>query len=181
MARDHGPTPGSPADQSPEADPHAVARAIVLRRLTAAPRSRADLAGHLATRGVPDDVAAEVLDRFEEVGLVNDADYAELLVRSRQQTRGLSKRAIAAELHRKGIDRELAQQALDAVTPESEEQAARRIAARKAPSLVGLPDDVAMRRLIGLLGRRGYSGSIAISVARDTLRDARATEAGASD
>ncbi|MGH3973165.1 MAG: regulatory protein RecX, partial [Pseudonocardiaceae bacterium] len=99
-----GPTPGSLADATPEADPESVARGLVLRKLTAAPRTRAQLADDLAGRGVPDGVAHRVLDRFTEVGLVDDAAFAESWVRSRHLGRGLSRRALSHELRTKGVD-----------------------------------------------------------------------------
>ncbi len=43
-----------------------------------------------------------ILDRFEEVGLVDDAQYAEMIVRTRHAERGLSRRAISTELRRRG-------------------------------------------------------------------------------
>ena len=69
------------------------ARAILLRRLEDQPRSRAELAESLAKKNVPAEVATALLDRFEEVGLINDADFARQWVQSRQRTRGLAPRS----------------------------------------------------------------------------------------
>src|SRR4051795_7655976 len=102
------PVPGGAADDTPDADPESVARSIVLRQLTMAPRSRAQLADKLAERGAPDDVAARVLDRFEEVGLIDDAAFADMLIRSHRASRGLGRRGLAHELRRKGVDDETA-------------------------------------------------------------------------
>src|SRR3954466_11079789 len=100
------PVPGGAADSTPDADPESVARAIVLRQLTMAPRSRAQLADKLAERGADEAVAERVLDRFEEVGLVDDEAFAQLLVRSQRAGRGLGRRALAHELRRKGVEHE---------------------------------------------------------------------------
>ena len=118
------PTPGGAADDTPDADPESVARAIVLRQLTMAPRSRAQLADKLAERGAPADVAQRVLDRFEEVGLIDDVAFAEMLVRSQQASRGLGRRGLAHELRRKGVDDETAALALEQVDDEAELEAA---------------------------------------------------------
>src|ERR1700749_4863378 len=83
------------------------ARALCLRLLTARARTRAELSGRLAKRGYPDDVSNRVLDRLADAGLVDDADFAEQWVRSRRANAGKSKRALAAELHTKGVDNEL--------------------------------------------------------------------------
>jgi regulatory protein len=124
---------GAPPPADPESDPRTRgsepdpldwARQIVLRQLTAAPRSRAQLEQVLRRKDCPDDVAAAVLDRMEEVGLVDDTAYAGMLVRSQQAGRGLARRALAQELRRKGVDDETAQAALDEVDPHDEEDRA---------------------------------------------------------
>ena len=124
-----------PRTRGHEPDPHDWARQIVLRQLTAAPRSRAQLEQALRRKDCPDDVAAAVLDRMEEVGLVDDAAYAGMLVRSQQAGRGLARRALAQELRRKGVDDETAQAALDEVDPHDEEERARELVAKKMRSM----------------------------------------------
>jgi regulatory protein len=165
----HGPAPGGTADTTPDADPESVARAIVLRSLTAAPRSRAQLGEKLARRGAPEEVARRVLDRFEEVGLVDDAAFAEGWVRSRHQSRGLSRRALASELRTKGIDDDTAREALAAVDADDERRAAERLVARRLGSVRGLPRDKQVSRLAGMLARKGYGSAIAVSVIRAAL------------
>lgn len=146
-----------------------MARTIALRLLTAAPRSRAQLADAMAKRDVPDDVAQTVLDRFADVGLIDDAGYAEMLVRTRQQERGLARRALAVELRRKGIDPETAAGALAGVDPDSEEEAARRLVAKRLRSMSGLDDEVKRRRLAGMLARKGHSAGVSYRVVNDAL------------
>ena len=177
MARWHGPaagpTPGSPADLAPEADPHAVARSIVLGALTRSPKSRAQLAAKLAKRGVPDDVAEAVLDRFEEVNLIDDAEFAEMWVRSRSQTRSLARAALKRELAEKGISGDIAEQALDQLSPDDELEAARGLVRRKIRPDWELNDrsarDKHLRRLVSMLARKGYPPSLAYRVADEEL------------
>ena len=164
-----GPTPGSAADEGPEPDPAAVARSIVLRKLTAAPRSRAQLAGDLAARDVPDEVATAVLDRYEEVGLVDDAAFAEAWVRTRHAGRGLSRSALRRELRAKGVDDETVAEAVEAVDDEAEAAAARALVDRRLPGMRRLPSEVRLRRLVGQLARKGYSGGLAMRVVREAL------------
>ena len=66
-----------------------------------------------------------LLDRFEEVGLVDDAAFARAWVAQRQPGKGLARRALAQELRRKGVDDEVAREALDEIDPDDEEEAAR--------------------------------------------------------
>jgi regulatory protein len=167
------PTPGSPADQTSEADPHEVARSIVLRQLTMAPRSRKQLAEKLAERDVPADVATAVLDRFEEVQLIDDAEFARMWVRSRSQTRALARAALKRELSDKGIDGEIAEEALDQLTPEDELDSARELIRRKIRPDWNLGDrlvrDKHVRRLVAMLARKGYPSSMAYRVVNEEL------------
>ena len=153
----------------PDADPEAVARRILLRRLTDQPRSRAELAEALAERRVPVDVATQLLDRFTEVGLIDDEAFARAWVESRMRGKGLARRALALELHRKGIDVDLAREVLDEVQPDDEEAAARRVVQRKLRSTRGLDPQVQMRRLAGVLARKGYPPSLAMRLAREAV------------
>lgn len=166
-----GPTPGSDADRQPDADPEQVARTILLRRLNAAPRSRSELEGDLRTRGVPDDVAERVLDRFTEVGLINDETFARMWVESRQRSRGMARPVLRQELRRKGIDVEVAEAALEEIDADDERTRAVELARVKARSLRRLEPQARVRRLVGMLQRRGYSGSVAFSVVREVLDD----------
>jgi len=161
--------PDDERDLGPEPDHEAVARKILLDQLTGQARSRHELAERLARRNVPDDVAGRLLDRFEEVGLVDDEAFARSWVDSRQRTRGLARRALAQELRRKGIDDETARDVLAEVDPADEEEAARALVRKKLRSLRGVDDTAAARRLAGLLARKGYSAGLAYAVVKDEL------------
>ena len=146
-----------------------MARGLVLRRLTAAPRSRAQLEADLAERDVPDDVTERVLDRFTEVGLVDDAAFSEMWVRTRHAGRGLSRAALGRELRDKGIDDETARRALEDIDPDAEVAAATALVARRLPATRGLATEVRLRRLTGMLARKGYPGGMSMRVVRDAL------------
>jgi regulatory protein len=170
------PPPDDPQSEAPDADPEAVARAIVLRQLSLAPRSRAQLETKLRQRGCPEEVAARVLDRMTEVGLVDDEAYAEMLVRSKQQGKGLARKALAHELRKQGIDQELADEALGGVGPEDERAKAEELVSKKLRTMHGLNPEVQARRRAGLLARKGYSGEVAWPVIRDAVNGAREHE-----
>jgi len=150
-------------------DPESVARAICLRLLTAQPRTRVELAAALARRGVPDDAAATVLGRFTEVGLIDDRAFAEAWVESRHAGRGLARRALATELRRRGIDGETVGEAVATLDRETEERTARELVARRLPSLRPLEPAARVRRLVGMLARKGYPPSVAARVVREQL------------
>jgi regulatory protein len=156
----------------PDADPESVARRILLDQLTGRARSRQELSDKLRTRNVPTDVATRLLDRFEEVGLIDDAAFARAWVTQRQDTKGLSRRVLAQELRRKGVDDEVAREALDEIDPEAETRAARDLVAKKMRSMHRLDDQVMTRRLVGVLARKGYPPGLAFGIVRDELQRA---------
>jgi regulatory protein len=153
----------------PDADPESVARTILLTALTGQARSRKELRDRLAKKDVPDELAERLLDRFGEVGLVDDEAFARSWVESRQRSRGLARRALAQELRRKGVDDETARSALDDLDPAQEEEAARQLVRKKLRSLRGVDHTTATRRLAGLLARKGYPAGLAFAVVREEL------------
>jgi regulatory protein len=161
--------PDPERDLGPDADPESVARKILLDQLTGRARTRAELAKKLSSRNVPDDVATRLLDRFEEVGLVDDADFARQWVEQRRTGRGLARRALAQELRRKGVDDETAGAALAEVEPDDEIEVARALVRRKLRSVQGLQPEKATRRLVGMLARKGHSPGTAYRVVREEL------------
>ncbi|SHG47328.1 regulatory protein [Geodermatophilus nigrescens] len=162
-----GAVDGDPADEA--GDPESVARAICLRALTGAARTRQQLADLLERRGIPEEAATAVLDRFTEVGLIDDAAFARAWVTSRQAGRGLARRALRAELRAKGVDGEEAEQALAEVDDDDERAAARHLVERRLPALRRVDRQTATRRLIGMLARKGYNGGLAAGVVREVM------------
>lgn len=154
-----------------EADPEGVGRTILLDSLTGQARTRKELADKLAKREVPDEVAAELLDRFTDVGLIDDGTFAQQWVESRHRSRGLAPRALAQELRRKGVGDEETKAALEQIDEDDQRTAARALVGKKLRSMRGLDPQVATRRLAGLLARKGYGAGIAFSVVREALAD----------
>lgn len=163
--------PEDAAAAGPPADPEAVARKILLDSLTGQARSRQELADRLARKDVPDDLATALLDRFTEVGLIDDAAFARQWVESRHRSRGLAPRALAQELRRKGVDDEAASAALEQIDDDHQRVAARALVDKKLRSMRGLDPQVATRRLAGLLARKGYPAGLAFAVVREALGD----------
>lgn len=158
----------------PDADPESVARTILLRRLTDQPRSRAELAESLAKKHVPDDVADRVLDRFEEVGLIDDEDFARSWVQSRQRSRGIASKVLAMELRRKGVDDDTSREVLAELDPEVERRNAHRLVQKRLRSMRDLDSTTQIRRLTGMLARKGYAPQVAFDVVRAELESVEA-------
>ena len=163
-----------PIDQQPpsddvDADVESVARAIALRKLTATACTRHELDRALQAKNVPEGVIDGVLDRLQEVGLVNDASFAVDWVSSRQQRRHLSRRLLRRELQAKGVERSHIDSALDQVDRNAELTSARDLVDRKLASMSGVAREVQYRRLAGMLSRRGFDSAITTQVLADVL------------
>lgn len=137
--------------------------------LTAAPRTRAQLAAALRRRGVPDQAAEAVLGRFTEVKLIDDATFARAWVESRHHGRGLSGRALAAELRQRGVGAADIEAAMEGLDPEQEMATARELVTRRLAATRGQPLPARIRRLVGVLARKGYSQALAYRVVREAL------------
>ncbi|MGC5029659.1 regulatory protein RecX [Micromonospora sp. DT229] len=170
------PTPGPGAAGRDEADQAAatprdeaeVAREICLRQLAVRPRTRAELATALARRGISEETAGEVLDRYDEVGIIDDAAFARAWVSSRHSGRGLARRALANELRQRGVDGDTASAALEELDENTEAETARALVQRKLRTVRGEPEAV-FRRLVGMLARKGYPPGVAIRAVKEAL------------
>ncbi len=159
----------SEAEQAESADPvkrEEQARALCLRLLTARARTRSELQAQLAKRGYPDDVSTRVLDRLTQVGLLDDADFAEQWVHSRRVNAGKGKRALAVELRNKGLDNAIIDHALADIDAGAERQRAEELVRAKLrrERLDDGDHQKVLRRLVGMLARRGYGQGMAFDV-----------------
>jgi regulatory protein len=165
-----------PLSETPQSESE-LAREICLRQLAVRPRTRAELAKALARRQISAEVIAEVLDRYDEVGIIDDAAFARAWVSSRHHGRGLARRALANELRQHGVDAEVASEALETLHEDEEAATARALVDRKLRTATGTPEAI-FRRLVGMLARKGYPAGVAIRAVKDALaaRDAEAAE-----
>jgi regulatory protein len=152
-------------------DPGAVAREVVLRQLTMGPRTRAQLQKAMARKEIPEEVVTAVLDRFEEVDLVDDEEFARQWVQSRHLGRGLARRALAYELRQRGVADETVKNAVDEVSPDDELSAARELVRRKVATMRNDDPQRRVRRLAGMLARKGYGGGLAMQAIREELAE----------
>ena len=182
MNHSRRPSTSEPAEvEAAEADPakrEEQARALCLRLLTARARTRSELQAQLDKRGYPGEVSTQVLDRLTQVGLLDDAEFAEQWVHSRRVNAGKGKRALAVELRNKGVDKAVIDQALGGIDAGAERQRAEELVRAKLrrERLDGDPredDQKVLRRLVGMLGRRGYSPGMAFDVVSAELATER--------
>jgi len=158
-------TTSCPPPSTSEPSHEEQARALCLRLLTARARTRAELSVQLVKRGYPDDVRDVVLDRLARVGLIDDAEFAEQWVESRRSSAGKGKRALAAELHTKGVDNDVITTVLAGIDAGAERDRAEQLvqARLRRENLDGDQARVA-RRLVAMLARRGYDQTMAYNV-----------------
>jgi regulatory protein len=173
--------PSQDPEAGPDADPEAVARQICLRMLTAAPRTQAQLAAALRRRRVPEAAAEAVLSRFAGVKLIDDAMFARAWVESRHFGRGLARRALGAELRQRGVAQEDIRAALEDLDPQQELATARQLVASRLQATSKMPAPARMRRLAGMLARKGYGPALAYRVVREALEHDGGDDAAALD
>lgn len=160
---------GADEGLGPDADPESVARAVALQKLAVAPQTRAQLDQAMGKKGVPVEVREQVLDRFSEVKLIDDAAFAAAWVESRHVGRGLARRALGHELRQRGVDAEVAERAVGALDAEREEVTARQLVAKKLAGSRHLDPVARSRRLIGMLARKGYPAGLSFRIVREML------------
>ena len=147
------------------------ARNVLLHQLARSAKSTSQLRKILEQREIPTDIAEKVLERFTEVGLIDDASFAETIVNSRRNYKGLAKSAIKRELNEKGVSQELVEEAVSGITAEDDFESAKQLATRRFGQMAHLEKDVRTRRLAGYLQRKGYASSAvfaAIKFAEET-------------
>ena len=148
-----------------------AAKQVLLRRLSHAPRTRKELAKDLKDKDISDDVANVALDRFEEVGLINDQALASNYVSSQHERKGLGKNALRQQLRAKGISDDMALEAISQISDDQEFQAAFALACKKIRSLQKDDAKTQLRKIVGVLARKGYSSNLAFRVAKEVITD----------
>jgi len=126
----------------------------------------------LRREGIDEPTAQAVLGRLAEVGLVDDEAFAESFVHSGHAHQGLGRRALAAQLRRRGVDEATTSTALSALDTAAEERRARELIRRRLAVMATADEATAIRRLVGLLARKGYSAGLSYRALREELREA---------
>ena len=149
-------------EPAPESANELAARAenISMSALTRKGMSSWEMADRLRARDLDESTVLNEVARLERVGLLNDVELAENLVRTLQDRKGLGRSGITAELRRRHVDPDAIEEALEALDGDDEIARASEIAIKRAPQLRSLDSVTAKRRLSAFLMRKGYSGSV---------------------
>ncbi|MDY3126777.1 MAG: regulatory protein RecX [Corynebacterium sp.] len=145
-----------------------------LRLLDERARSRHELRQRLLDAEFPSDVVDVVLDDMAAAKLIDDAHFAYEWVRQRHERRGKSARVLDQELISKGVAAVHRQAALEQISMEMEQATARELAMKKAKTVKSIPSSYAekqklLRRIIGVLVRRGFPSGMAMENANEAL------------
>ena len=141
------------------------AHEIALRFLSYRPRSEREVADHLRRKGFDARTVEAELERLRRVGLVDDRAFARFWVESRTAFRPRSRRALQAELRRKGVPLAIIREVLQETSPD-ERALALRLARERARRLRGLDPLTFRRRLAAYLIRRGFEGELVMEILR---------------
>lgn len=149
-------------------------RALLL--LDSRARSRQELWDRLVKAEFEPELVDEVLDSFQRNGLVDDLAFAREWVRQRFERRGKSAAMLDVELQRKGVGEADRMEALSVIEDEDERQVARDLAVKKARQVKTVPvdrqqRDKELRRIVGVLARRGFNSGMSLEIAREALAE----------
>ncbi|MCC2629007.1 MAG: regulatory protein RecX [Thermomicrobiales bacterium] len=129
------------------------------------PRSEKEVRDRLRRGGYEQDAIEHAIARLHEWRYLDDADFARRWVENRTAHRPRGRRLLQQELRHKGIDGEIARDAIDDAELD-ETGAAEALARRRLPSYAGDEPAAIRRRLGAYLARRGYGYDV-IRVALD--------------
>jgi len=135
----------------------ADAKTCALKLLGYRSRSKKEMLERLKRKGFSSEQINDTIRFLEKSGLISDESLASELLRYSTERKPLGKKGIEAFLARRGIDKELIGRTLSTHTKDMEEESARILLEKKAKSLRNCPEDIAKRRLWGILRRRGFS------------------------
>ena len=152
----------------------AAVRTRALALLNHRPRSCGELRERLLAADLPTAIVDEVIEDFQRSNLLDDLEFAREWVRQRHSLKGKSRAFLRQELREKHVDSAIIEEALGSIDADDERDVAMRWAVKKARAVKDVPASyeeyqAALRRVVGVLARRGYSSSLALSVGRDAL------------
>jgi regulatory protein len=146
-----------------------AAQRAAIRLIERQDRSTADMRARLTARGFAPETVEWVVDKFVSKDLLNDRRFAERFAELAATERGMGSRRVRMELVRRGVESEMAiETGLDIASTDRDRAVT--LAAKRAARLEGLPSDVAYRRLMGFLARKGYPPDVCQEATRRALR-----------
>lgn len=126
--------------------------------------------------GPAPELVDDVLDSLARSGLIDDEAFAREWVRQRFERRGKSSSVLRRELKEKGVSPADRENALELIDEDDERELASELARKKARTVKDIPADRAerdkeLRRIVGVLARRGFPQSMSLQIAKDALNE----------
>jgi regulatory protein len=149
------------------------AEQVLLQRLRGRSLSISEARGVLVGLDLPESEIEEIVERFIRLDYLDEAKLAEQIVYSQHERKGLGRSGVQAEMRRRGLDKELIAETLDAM-PDDETERAIEVAIKRVQQLGRLDDRTIDRRLNAFLMRKGYPSSVvreAVQAALDSRND----------
>lgn len=132
------------------------------------PRSESEFRQRLTRAGCDEATLEKLIADFKKKGLLNDALFATYFATGRMLEKPMGRRALLEGLKAKGVDRQLASEAVEkAMEGRSDEEVARQLAANRIARMKGLKKEALERRLFGFLSRRGFGSEVVYKVIRE--------------
>lgn len=134
-----------------------------INMLAARARSSADLRRQLVRKGEPAPLVDQAIEKLRAAGYLDDAAFARAFARSKALGAGASKRRLQQELSRRGVSRDVGEEAVAEVFEEEEideGESVERLARKRLRSLGRLDAATRDRRLWSFLARRGYDADV---------------------
>ena len=155
-ASDGGAADGGAAETEAETE---HAEQVLLQRLRARSLSISEARGVLVGLDLPESEIEEIVERFIRLDYLDEAKLAEQIVYSQHERKGLGRSGVQAEMRRRGLDKELIAETIDAM-PDDETERAIEVAIKRVQQLGRLDDRTIDRRLNAFLMRKGYPSSV---------------------
>ena len=165
-----GESTANPSADLPSERVRQRARNVALHALATRGVSKQEIEARLVARDLPEDVVQEQVSTLERQGLIDDVELAANLVDKYVLRQGLGRRGAADKMRQRGIAPSVIAGALEGVSNEDESARLREVAQDRARALRSLAPEVAKRRLVAYLQRRGYSGNDVFSLVDEVLR-----------
>ena len=149
-------------------DQYTRGRDKAMRMLALRSRSRREIDDALRAMSLRDTIRTGLLRELEENGLVDDARFAREFVAVKKDVRRVGPHRLRHDLGRLGLPRAAVDQALADFGAEEQEAMARAVAEKQLGA--SLPSEKSVRRIIGMLRRKGYDYAVVNRVGYELAR-----------
>lgn len=129
-----------------------------IRLLAVKDRSEQEVRDKLLQAGFDSDVAEEAVLQLKSMGYINDSLYARKYISDRMKLKPMSKKALAFELEKKGMDRTLIEEVLNEF--ELDESVIAYRMAKKKFGKYNVSDPMVQKKIYSFLSFRGFSQDI---------------------